>query len=126
MRGPKTFREICKAVEQERDLKNAKSSVLNALRVMVRSGEVVGEINAETLDKTGGKLAPLYRHTGNTLVYHGGACKDAPRDGSDYSIVRVYKDDKGNLIAKQYFKKTKRKYGNGYTYRAISEVLPVD
>jgi len=42
-------------------------------------------------------------------IIHGGDLKDRPTDGSDYSIMRAYKDEKGNLVGRQFFRKLVKK-----------------
>jgi len=117
---PKTFAELCRLLDREVGMKNARSSVLYALRELIGQGQVVGIIDEESLKKTGKKLVPVFKLTGNQVIFLGGSSKDHPTDGSDYSIMKLYTDEKGNFIGKQYFKKIKRRSYRGETYRRIS------
>jgi len=121
---PKTFSELCGILKKESGIRKPKSSVSYALRELIRRGEVIGAINSGTLRNTRGRLVTVYKLTGHHPIFHGGAPRNAPTDGSDYSIMRLYLDEKGNPIGRQFFKKIKRKLGEGYTYRKISPVLP--
>jgi hypothetical protein len=119
---PKTFPELCELLKKERKICKSKSSVSYALREVIRRGEVVGEINAESLKQTKGKIIPIYRRTRKLTIFHGGEPEDHRSDGRE--IMRCYIDQRGNLVGKQFFKKIKRK-SRGYTYRRTSPILPL-
>jgi len=136
LEDPKTFPEICEILKSKQIIKNPKSSVQYALTDLIRRGEVIGEINAESLKikKIKGRLIPVYRRTGKIAIFHGEAPKPGQKiitkSGSreyrndDYDVMRVYIDpETGGPFGKQFFKKIKAKHGKGHGYRRVTPII---
>lgn len=120
---PKTFSEICEMIRKDFHIRKPKSSAFYALTKLIERGEAKGVIDYKTLKKTKSRLRPMFAKTGFMAIFHGDPKERT--NGSDFSIMRAYKDDKGNLVAKQFFKTVPKKSGGQY-YRKISPVLPMN
>jgi len=109
---PKTFPELCDLVKKELGIRNPDSSAFYALREMISRGEVVGVIDEESLKKTAGKkLSPIFKLTGNRVIF-----REQPIDGSGDMFMKLLMSEQGNIAAKQFYIKRKRKTSS-YIFR---------